>query len=163
DKLRQAVDGWLLKAQILSGKFDYEGAARAYDKAVAVVPASIDAWWAYARFHHQQNHFRPARQGYERTLGLAKQASDSVRIAHTLNNLGNLSCAENRHAEPSKLFDEALALYRALAAQNPDVYRPYVAMTLNNLGNLSCAENRHAEAGKLFDEALTIYRALAAQ
>lgn len=56
-QLKQAVDGWLLKAQILSGKVDYEGTAQACDKAVAAAPASIDAWWAYARFHHQQNHF----------------------------------------------------------------------------------------------------------
>jgi tetratricopeptide (TPR) repeat protein len=163
DKLKQAVDGWLLKGQILSGKFDYEGAARTYDRAVAAAPASMDAWWAYAYFHHQQNHFRPARQGWERMLALARQASDNVRVAAALNSLGNLSSDENRKAEARKLYEETLVLYRALAAQNPEVYWPEVARTLNNLANLSSDENRKADARKLYEETLAIYRALAAQ
>jgi hypothetical protein len=50
----------------------------------------------------------------------------------------------NAHRE--SCYEEALAIRRALAVQNPDVYRFYVADTLNNLGILSADEHRKAEA-----------------
>src|SRR5882672_8500232 len=162
-KLQKAVAGWLLKGQLLTTKFDYEGAGRAYDKAVAAVPGSAETWETYAYFHQQQNHFAKAREGYEKTLTLARQASDRARVAWTLNNLGILNADENRKDEARKAYEEALAVYRALAVQNPDVYRPYLAGTLNNLGNLNADENRKAEARKAYEEALAVYRALAVQ
>jgi Tfp pilus assembly protein PilF len=60
-------------------------------------------------------------------------------------------------------LEEALAIRRALAVQNPDAYRPDAADTLNNLGVLSRDENRKAEARKDFEEALAIYREFAAR
>jgi Tfp pilus assembly protein PilF len=160
-QLHQAVAGWLLKGQILTTKFDYKGASLAYDKAVAAAPGSTEAWWAYALFHQQQNHFAKARQGYERTLTLARQASDRALAAWTLNNLGFLDFAEDRKAEARKNFEEALAILRARAVKNPDVYRPDLAKTLSNLGALNFAEDRKAEARKNFEEALAILRPLA--
>jgi tetratricopeptide (TPR) repeat protein len=162
-QLQQAVAGWLLKGQLLSTKFDYEGAGRAYDRAVAAAPGSSEAWKAYALFHQRQNHFAQARQGYERTLTLARQASDRALVAWTLNYLGNLSADENRKAEARKAYEEALTIRRALADQNPDVYRPDLAQTLNNFGDLNRDENRKAEARKAYEEALAIYREFVAR
>jgi hypothetical protein len=64
EQLQQAVQGWLLKGQLLASKFDYEGAGRAYEKAIEAAPASEEAWLAYAYFHQQQNHFAQGRRGY---------------------------------------------------------------------------------------------------
>ncbi len=147
----------------MTAKFNYEGAARAYDKAVAAAPESAEAWQAYAVFNQEQNHFAKARQGYEKTLTLARQASDRARVALTLNNLGMLKADEHRTAEARKDFEEALAIRRALVVQSPDVYRPYLAGTLTNLGMLNADEHRTAEARKDFEEALAIRRALAVQ
>jgi tetratricopeptide (TPR) repeat protein len=162
-QLQQAVAGWLLKGQLLTTKFDYEGAGRAYDKAVAAAPGSAEAWEAYADFHQRQKHFTKTRQGYEKTLTLARQASDSVLVAKTLNNLGLLNDSENRNAEARKDYEEAQAIFRSLAVQNPDAYQRYVAMTLNNLGLLNRRENRNAEARKNYEKALVIYQSLAVQ
>jgi tetratricopeptide (TPR) repeat protein len=160
-QLNQAVQGWLLKGQLLSSKFDYDGAGGAYEKAVKAAPASHPAWFGYAHFHQSQNHYVQARRGYEQALTVARLASNDSDVADTLNNLGILSRDENRDAEARKQYEEALDLYRALAKKNPDVYLPYVAMTLNNLSILSSDENRNAEARKEFEEALDLYRSLA--
>jgi tetratricopeptide (TPR) repeat protein len=161
--LQQAVAGWLLKGQLLATKFDYEGASRAYDKAIAAAPESAEAWKAYALFHQRQNHFSKARQGYEKAFAIAREASDNPLVAKTLNDLGVLNCNEHRNTEARKAYEEALAIFRALAVQNPDVYRPYLAGTLNNLGRLNADENRNADAHKNYEEALAIRRALAVQ
>jgi len=162
-QIQQAVAGWLLKGQLLATKFDYESATRAYDNAVAAAPGSAEAWEAYAYFHQQQNHFAKARQGYEKTLTLARQASDRAQIAWALNNLGVLNRDENRTAKARKNYEEALTIRRALVVQNPDDYRPDLAGTLNNLGVLNRDEHRNGEVHKDFEEALTIRRALAVQ
>jgi tetratricopeptide (TPR) repeat protein len=162
-QLQQAAAGWLLKGQLLTTKFDDDGAGRAYDKAVTAVPGSEAAWEAYALFQQRQHHFARARQGYEKMLTLARQASDCARVAWTLNSLGVLNRAENRKAEARKDFEEALVIRRALASQTPDVYEPGVAQTLDNLGVLNRDEHRKAEARKSFEEALAIRRALASQ
>jgi tetratricopeptide (TPR) repeat protein len=58
----------------------------------------------------------------------------------------------------------AVALYRKLAAANPDRYRPYLAASLNNLGArlLSASWPRPDEAIVWGREAVSLYRELAA-
>ena len=57
-------------------------------------------------------------------------------MAMPLNNLGNLLCVTNDFKQAQAYFEEALEIYRELAKQNPEVYKPYVALTLNNSGIL---------------------------
>lgn len=72
-------------------------------------------------------------------------------------------CGARCAAADERPLEEALAIYRALAVRNPDVYRPNLAATLSNLGALNRDENRKAEARKGFEEALAIYREFAAR
>jgi len=59
-------------------------------------------------------------------------------------------------------YTEALDIHRALAKDNPAVFRPYVANTLNNLAVLVMADSqRRIEAEELYIEALDIRRAQA--
>ena len=187
-QLNQAVQGWLLKADLLTTKFDFVGAGRAYEQAAKYAPNSHHAQYRHSYFHQQQNLFSEARRGpplatpttgvnasrsrstveerkaHEETLKVSRDLAQKdpdvylPDVAMTLNNLGVLHRAENRMAEARKVYDEALDLYRDLAKKNPDVYLPDVAMTLNNLGVLHRAENRMVEARKAFEEALSIYR-----
>ncbi|MBB3181162.1 tetratricopeptide repeat protein [Variovorax sp. Sphag1AA] len=160
-KLDEAAQGFLLRGDILALRFDFDGAGRAYGRAVKVAPGSADAWFQYAYFHQQQNKFAQAREGYERALGLYRQQGKSADVARTLNNLGNLHTDENRLAEARKAYEESLSIRRTLAQKNPDVYLPSVASTLNNLARLNRHENRLAEARKAYEEALSTYRTLA--
>ena len=58
---------------------------------------------------------------------------------------------------------EAAELYRALAAQRPDAFRPDLAMSLNNLANMLSDLGEHEAALAAAREAVELYRALAAQ
>ncbi|WP_176753897.1 tetratricopeptide repeat protein [Nitrosomonas mobilis] len=154
---------WLLRGQLLAVKFDFDGATRAYDEAVAFAPSSYEAWFAYSFFHQRQNHFKESHWGYKEALSLARASGKKEVVARALNNLGNLHGDEKRMAEARKAYKEALKIRCALAQQNSNVYLPDLAVTLNNLGVLHRDENRMAEARGVFKEALKIQRDLAQQ
>jgi len=155
------VRGWLLRGQMLAVKLDFDGAARAYKEAVGFAPNSYDAWFAYSSFHHNQNHFRKARAGYEKALVLARASGRDEDVARTLYNLGMLHHDEKRMAEARQAFEESLKLYRKLARQKPDVYLPDVALILYDLGNLNRDEKRMKDARAAYEESLKIRRKLA--
>ncbi len=108
-----------------------------------------------------------ARRHFERALELRQTAggqngSDWDK-ARTLNNLANLDRMQN-HLDDARQRDEAaLAIYRRLAQQNPDVYLPYLASTLNNLGSVDRLQNQLEEARGEYQQSLQINRQLAQQ
>jgi tetratricopeptide (TPR) repeat protein len=63
--------------------------------------------------------------------------------------------------QAEKACQEALQIFRQLAARNPEVYQPDVAMTLHNLGNLYYVTQRLEQAEKAYQEALQIFRPFA--
>jgi CHAT domain-containing protein len=60
-------------------------------------------------------------------------------------------------------YEEALAIYRQLAQQQPEEYEPYLAATLNGLGTALRGLRRWEAAVEAYEEALAIYRQLAQQ
>ncbi|MCK9386356.1 MAG: tetratricopeptide repeat protein [Nevskia sp.] len=159
----EVVRGWLLKAGLQTLRFDFAGAALTYQAAVTRVPGSLDAWFEYGYFSQMQNHFPEAGEAYRRALVLARESENAAQIALILNNLGALERTENHNDAARQAYEESLAIYRALARQNPDVYQPDVARGLNNLGELERAENHNDAARQAYEESLAIYRALARQ
>jgi hypothetical protein len=68
-----------------------------------------------------------------------------------------------RRAEALQATQEAVDLYRRLAAQHPDAFLPDLAGSLTNLGNALSEMGRRAEALQATQEAVDLYRRLAAQ
>lgn len=157
-RVDEAVRGWLLKASLQTLRFDFAGAALTYQAAVTRVPGSLDAWFEYGSFSQTQNHFPEAAEAYRHALALARESENNTQIALVLNNLGALEYAENHNDAARRAYAESLAIRRALAKQNPDVYQPDVARGLNNLGLLESAENHNDAARKAYTESLAIYR-----
>jgi len=60
-----------------------------------------------------------------------------------------------------RLDSDLAAMYRRLAADNPDAYEPDLAISLNNLSNRHAKAGRHAEALAVIEEAAAIRRRLA--
>jgi CHAT domain-containing protein len=60
-------------------------------------------------------------------------------------------------------YQQALAIYRQLAQQQPQVYEPDMAGTLNNLGTALRGLRRYEAAVEAYQQALAIYRQLAQQ
>jgi len=68
-----------------------------------------------------------------------------------------------QHQAALEATREAVELYRQLAEQNPDRFRPDLAMSLNNLGNRLSSLGQHHEALEATQESVNIYRQLAEQ
>jgi tetratricopeptide (TPR) repeat protein len=157
DKQQQA-DAWLLRADLLidENKWD-EDLNQCYDAAVEVQPSWRN--FIVAGNHYSfLNNFEYAHLYFQKALLGA--GSDSEK-ATTLNNLGNLQTDKNEYEKAEESYEEALRLYRELAATNPKTYGPDVAMTLNNLGTLSRDKNEYEKAEESYEEALELYRELA--
>jgi tetratricopeptide (TPR) repeat protein len=63
-----------------------------------------------------------------------------------------------RREEALQATQEAVDLYRRLAAQHPDAFLPDLAGSLNNLGAMLSEMGRRAEALQATQEAVDLYR-----
>ena len=79
----------------------------------------------------------------------------------TLNNLGILHKNTNDLKQAQDYYEEALEIYRDLAKQNPEAYKPDVAMTLNNLVIPYLELKKKGDAEKAYQGAHDIYQKLA--
>ena len=117
-----------------------------------------------ANFASEPVRIEEARRHFERALELRQDADTSLwDKARTLNNLGNLDRMQNRLDEAREHNGAAIAIYRQLAAQNPEVYLPYLAAALNNVASVDRQQHRLDDAEKGFAESLKINRQLAEQ
>ena len=157
----EAIQAWLLKAQLFTVQFRFDDAEKAYQEAIDTSPDSFKANFAFARFNQDLNHYDKAASAYGRCLELARRNKDNSEIAATLNNLANLDRDQNRMEAARKEYEEALRIRRQLAQKNRHTYLPDVATILNNLANLDSAQNQQEAARKEYEEALRIRRQLA--
>jgi len=82
--------------------------------------------------------------------------AEAARAAHELDGLGNrLSWAGQREAALAAT-QEAVDLYRGLAAQRPDAFTPDLARSLSNLSDHLDAVDRTPEAAAASEEALRL-------
>jgi tetratricopeptide (TPR) repeat protein len=157
----EAIQNWLLKAQLFTVQFRFDEAEKAYQGAIDTSPDSFEANFDFAAFNQKLNRYEKARRTYARCWELARFKGNNGDIALTLNNLAILDAGQNRPEAARKGYEEALKIYRELAKNNPDTYLDEVAMTLNNLAVLDSDQNRPEAARKEHEEALKIRRELA--
>jgi tetratricopeptide (TPR) repeat protein len=103
-----------------------------------------------------------ARRLCQRILALLPASTPAETRARWLTSLGLWAWQAGYSAEALPAEQEAVAIYRELAAANPDRYRPDLAQSLDNLGVTFSALGRPAEALPVTEEAAAIYRELAA-
>src|SRR5207249_5016005 len=85
-----------------------------------------------------------------------------VRTALLLNTLATRLSDLGRREGALTMAQEAVRLYRALAAARPDAFTPDLAASLNNLANTLSDLGRREEALTAAEEAVRLRRALAA-
>jgi tetratricopeptide (TPR) repeat protein len=159
--LAEAIEGYLLKARLLTVQFRFREAEETYQAAIEADPRSFNASFAYAVFSQELNRHQKALAAYRRCIELAKERGQNADLAVTLNGLGILHRNQNRMDDARQAYEEALKTYRELAKTNPETYLPDVAGTLNNLGILHGDQNRMDDARQAYEEALKTYRELA--
>jgi tetratricopeptide (TPR) repeat protein len=94
---------------------------------------------------------------------LSRALSDEACQAMFLVVKGRGLCESRQLEAAVEAYEEALAIYRQLAQQQPQVYEPYLATTLNNLGNALSDLRRLEAAVEAYQQALAIRRRLAQQ
>jgi tetratricopeptide (TPR) repeat protein len=101
-----------------------------------------------------------------RLVDMAPDDSAEDRQAIRANRFNTLSVRLSdlgRRGEALAAGEEAVGLYRELAANNRDAFLPDLATALNNLGNRFSALGRRDEALTATEEAVRLYRELAAK
>ncbi|MEN6426363.1 MAG: tetratricopeptide repeat protein [Phycisphaerales bacterium] len=160
-ELADVIEMFLLRARLLTTQFRFDESRAAYEAAISVAPEDFRVLHAYALFNHKLNRRPEALPIYRHCEELARERGDRRGLAMTLTNLGNLQLEQHCLREASQAYGEALAIYRQLATENPDVYLSLVAGVLTNLGILYNKQNQREEARQAYDEALTKQRQLA--
>jgi tetratricopeptide (TPR) repeat protein len=143
-----------------------EAATRWLEKTVPVLPEEVAAAWlrTWDRALPPPDRtvlLRPFEEVAYRSW--VKRAIDEAERARALGMRGLALSALGRRAEALEATQEAVDLYRRLAAQHPDAFLPYLAASLTNLGNRLSEMGRWAEALEATQEAVDLYRRLAAQ
>jgi tetratricopeptide (TPR) repeat protein len=160
-EMAKAVQGYLLKATLLTTQFQFAEAEGVYESAIQAAPDDMNAHLGFARFSLDLNHFSTSRREYRQALEISQRNRDQASVATTLNELGVMDIIQNRREEARQHFEEALRIHRQLAQQNPDTSLPDVAATLNNLGSLDIMQNRREEGRQDYGEAVKVFRQLA--
>ena len=134
------------RAQLFDLQFQTDRALPHYEKAYRSRPNTSQYAFAYGMALYSQHEY-----------------SKALDVAQSLRSLAVLHSTTQRLPAAERAYKEALALYRALATQNPDPLRSVLAGILNNLGILYSTSLHPAKAEIPYQEALAIRRALAAQ
>ena len=93
----------------------------------------------------------------------AQQPELTAQRAGALNNLATRLSALGRREDALAVAEEAVGLYRTLADQRPDAFRPNLAGSLNTLANRLRDLGRREDALAAAGEAVWLRRTLAAQ
>jgi Tetratricopeptide repeat len=96
------------------------------------------------------------------TLGTPGDQSTASVLARSLNNLANRLSELGQREQALERAQEAVQLYRELAATRPDAFRPDLARSLNNLAAMLSELGQREQALERAQEAVDIRRELAA-
>lgn len=103
-----------------------------------------------------------ASRVYDAAIVMAREIHwEEGKLAATLFDYAQLLDKQKRFHPSVQRYGEALAIWRRLAATNPETYAPSVALALNNLANLHSDMRQLATAEAEYGKALKIYRRLA--
>lgn len=128
---------------------------RALEKAPAA-PASLrgHAEYVAAVCRTEMGDYPVAKERYEESLRLRREAEDLPGLATTLNGYGILTSQQGGYQEAMALYEESLEINRQLGRRQAEI------RVLNNLGILSKRLGNAARAKELYAEALAASRTL---
>jgi tetratricopeptide (TPR) repeat protein len=143
----------ILKAQLLRVEHNYKEAGENYEKAVQLYESYNNCLEAASYFYFLN---KPKKAIYYCIKCLNKVTKEEQK-AIILNNLGILQRAQNEYGKASASYEEALSIYRSLAAENPQTYIPNVGVTLKNMAVFYQDDKVDKELSMQYvDEAITI-------
>ncbi|MBI2886741.1 MAG: tetratricopeptide repeat protein [Chloroflexi bacterium] len=152
------AEDWRMEARIWASLGEMDKALQYYSKAIEQYKGG-DA----SSLKEQGDVFYSLRR-YEEAVGVYHRALKLLPgDPALLNNLGSVLSDLGRREEALAPAQEAVALYRELAARRPEAFRPDLAGSLNNLANRLSELGRREEALAPAQEAVALRRELAAR
>ncbi|OOQ58539.1 tetratricopeptide repeat protein [Mucilaginibacter pedocola] len=153
---RNLADNYLLRAEMLKLKFDFEEASECFKSA-----SLICSEWKYkleaGNFFKFVNQFDKAELYFNEALS---QSDYPEEKAIALNNLAVLQSQANEYNKATENFTQALALYRQLATLNPEMFLKDIATTLQNLANVQSNMQEYEKAEINYKESISLSRQL---
>jgi tetratricopeptide (TPR) repeat protein len=149
EKLRQALQPWLLEAELHSTRLHWDAALTLLRQVADKAPQWHKAHLRLGELLYTMARYPEAETEFKAALALTH---NDIEKAIALNNFAQLLQATNRFAEAEPLMRQALAIDEK--SYGPD--HPSVARDLNNLAQLLQDTNRLTEAEPLMRRALAI-------
>jgi tetratricopeptide (TPR) repeat protein len=87
-EVADAVQAYLLRAQLLTTRFRFDNAEDTYQAVIAAAPENMEAQFALADFYQKLNRLPKALTAYLRALELARHSGTQEVVAKILNGLG---------------------------------------------------------------------------
>jgi tetratricopeptide (TPR) repeat protein len=115
-----------------------------------------------ARAYADRDDWNAAEAGWKEAVELRRQGSPPEALAGALDGWSLALRELGRREDALAAAEEAVRLYRALAAARPDAFAPNLAASLNNVANGLSALGRREDALAAAEEAVRLRRGLAA-
>ncbi|MCI5227716.1 MAG: tetratricopeptide repeat protein [Candidatus Electrothrix sp. AX2] len=157
--LEDRANEYLLKAKlslinpVAEGEDRFTRTEQWFEQALATA-RTAEALYEYAYFLSKHNIFSRAEPLYKEVLAQYRSEADPEAVVTTLNNLAVLHSKTGEYGPALQEYEEALKLYRRLAADQPEAFLPDVAGALNNLANLYKDTSEYGPALKEYKESL---------
>jgi CHAT domain-containing protein len=148
--------------EVYAAQKDYGNAARVYARALSIAeqvlgpdhPAIATFTQRLAAVHPSPGQYADTERLYQRVLAIREKEGQAYKVAHALENLGNLYRATGQHAKAEPLFTRVLAIRE----QNlgPDHF--LTAEILRSLGTVYRVRGDYTQAQPLYERAAAIHR-----
>ena len=145
--------------QLPNAEFSLTQALRIYDRRGDGSGGDIAATALnLATVSYLQDKYNKAERLFERARSTLERccASDTMQLAHLLNNTAAMNSRRGRLDKAADLYVHAIELYRQTSGENDKM----VATALNNLARVETDRRRYAEAEELYRRASDIWQKL---
>ena len=122
-----------LKGQLLTLALQFNAADAAHQSALTATPDDFDANIAYAYFLRSVKRGDEAKARTLRSLELARKSGSASRIAESWLHLAMIHRDQKRVKEAGPAYEEALKIYRDMAARDPGAYLLELAAAVEEL------------------------------
>jgi len=142
---------WEMKGHLTEGR-------RRLDELLKAVPSPreeklrLKALYAAGVLADAHGDYAAARDYFEESLRMNREAGDRWGLANALNNMGVIALRHGQHEEATRLYTESASLWRELGNDAA------VALALNNLGNAARLRGNHEAARLSLEESLAMQR-----
>jgi tetratricopeptide (TPR) repeat protein len=162
DAAERRPTAWLAVQALDAGKVTLDKVVERFEKLTWLDAGVTDDWIELGRLYSQQGRLAEVQKANESALR-SLAASDERTWSVVLNELGNVAIAAGDLAGAKARYEEALAIRRKLAEDNPisAVAQRDLSLSLEKLGNVTVAAGDLSGAKARHEESLTIVRRLA--